>query len=678
MSDLVKVAYGQTGTSKNVNAMGMRDMQARVYEHRNAQFLLVKAPPASGKSRALQFVGIDKVENQGLSKVIVAVPERSIGSSFASTDLRSNGFYSDWTIRDEWNLCSSAGSSGKVSAFQRFLSSDDRYLVCTHATLRFAFEKVGSAAFENVCLAVDEFHHASSEEDSRLGEVVRALLDNKETHIVAMTGSYFRGDSSPILRPEDEARFSRVTYTYYEQLNGYEHLRTLGIGYHFYRGRYTDAINEVLDDSLKTIIHIPSVQSGESTKDKYVEVDRIIDHLGAVERTDPVTGLHHVRTPGGRLLKVADLVTEEGRDTVMAALRTLPGRDDLDIIVALGMAKEGFDWIWCEHALTVGYRGSLTEVIQIIGRVTRDAPGKPHAQFTNLVAEPDASEEKVTVAVNNMLKAIACSLLMEQVLAPAFKFRTRKDDDDIEGHKQPGDDGKDATVTITGFREASTERSRQIIETDLNDLKAAILQDTMIMRAAMSPDEYAPEVINKVYIPKVIEERYPGLTEDELEEIRQHVVVDTVLKKEAMEGGMKETELLGTGGGAQGGDIAGDPDDGGDGRFMRMAKRFINIDDLSIDLIDSINPFQRAYEVLSKSVTAGVLERIHSSIKSTRISMTEEEAVVLYDRIVDFKKHNGALPSMNSVNPMERRMAEAVAWLQNEKLRRKRQTEATV
>ncbi len=76
----------------------------------------------------------------------------------------------------------------------------------------------------------------------------------------------------------------------------------------------------------------------------------------------------------------------------------------------LGMAKEGFDWIWCEHALTVGYRSSLTEIVQIIGRATRDAPGKTRARFTNLIAEPDASEEAVTEAVNDTLKAIAASL----------------------------------------------------------------------------------------------------------------------------------------------------------------------------------------------------------------------------------------------------------------------------
>ena len=72
-------------------------------------------------------------------------------------------------------------------------------------------------------------------------------MANSDAHIVAMTGSYFRGDSVPVLMPEDEARFETVTYTYYEQLNGYQHLKTLDIGYFFYSGSYADEILKVLD-----------------------------------------------------------------------------------------------------------------------------------------------------------------------------------------------------------------------------------------------------------------------------------------------------------------------------------------------------------------------------------------------------------------------------------------------
>lgn len=670
MTDFIKVTYARSGASQSTNAMGMRMMQSRAFDERNSQYLLVKAPPASGKSRALMFIALDKLINQGVRKAIVAVPERSIGGSFKSTPLSKEGFFADWSVDPEWNL-TAAGGQQKTKAFADFMSGNAKVLVCTHATLRFAFEQLGSAAFDGCLLAIDEFHHASADENSRLGELVRSLVSRDKAHIVAMTGSYFRGDAAPVLRPEDEARFNRVTYTYYEQLNGYNDLKTLGIGYHFYRGRYVEAINEVLDPEKKTIVHIPSVRAAEATREgKLVEVDRILDHLGTVLDKDEATGFHLVQQPNGRILKVADLVDDgPGRELVMASLREIKGRDDVDIIIALGMAKEGFDWIWCEHALTVGYRGSLTEIIQIIGRATRDAPGKSHAQFTNLIAQPDATEDRVADAVNNMLKAIACSLLMEQVLAPNFKFKTKDDGDEIDGTTKEVDivyDGHsgETVIAIKGFAEPSTERTRQIIASDLADLTAAIFQDEAVLRASMSPDEYAPEVVSEVFIPRVIQTKYPDLTDQELEEVRQAVVANGVFKS-------PQVEIGGGGGGGPGptGDGPG-PDDKGDMRFIRMAERLVNIDELTIDLIDQINPFQRAYEILSKSVTADVLRTIHGAIAMTKIAMSEEEAVALYPRIKAFNAERGHEPSLGSANPLERRMAEALAWLRDAKRKR--------
>lgn len=650
MADYVTVNYAQTGESQNTNQYGMRAMQARAFDARNSQFMLVKAPPASGKSRALMFIGLDKLENQGVAKVIVAVPERSIGSSFKSTKLTDGGFFRDWLVNPQWNLTDGGGTQ-KTKAFADFMASDDSILVCTHATLRFAFDQLGAAAFANSVIAIDEFHHVSADENNRLGEVVRALMEDGRSHIVAMTGSYFRGDTTPVLRPEDEARFTRVTYTYYEQLNGYRDLKTLGIGYHFYRGRYVEAINEILDSNLKTIVHIPHVRSAESTTDKYTEVDRILDHLGTNLGRDPETGFDRIQRADGHILKVADLVDDgANREKVMMSLRDIKGRDHVDIIIALGMAKEGFDWIWCEHALTVGYRGSLTEVIQIIGRSTRDAPGKIHAQFTNLIAEPDASEDRVTDAVNNMLKAIACSLLMEQVLAPNFKFRTMKDADELDGSRRESDivyTGDDNVIAIRGFSEHSTARTRQILESDLNDLSAAIFQDESVLRAAMNPDEYAPEVVNQVFIPKVIARQYPDLTAEEIETVRQAVVANAVFKSPSVS-----------------------IEQQADTKFVRMAERLINIDEIDIDLIDSINPFQRAYEILSKSVTADVLKTIHGAITSTKVAMSEEEAVSLYPRIKAFVAEKKVEPSLVSPNPLERRMAEALAWIRDAKRRK--------
>ncbi|MFW6310578.1 MAG: DEAD/DEAH box helicase [Prolixibacteraceae bacterium] len=287
-----------------------------------------------------------------------------------------------------------------------------------------------------------------------------------------------------------------MKYNYYEQLNGYTYLKSLGIGYHFYQGRYTEAILEILNTDKKTILHIPNVNSGESTKDKQNEVNFILDAIGDVQKQDSETGVIFIkRHSDGKILKVADLVedNQRERDKIVNYLRNMKNVDDMVLIIALGMAKEGFDWPFCEHALTVGYRGSLTEIIQIIGRATRDSENKTHAQFTNLIAQPDAAEDAVKFSVNNMLKAITASLLMEQVLTPNWNFKTKLSDDD---KAKPGE------VKIKGFKEPSSKRVKDIIESDLNDLKATILQDNEMQKAI--PGNIDPEVINKVLIPKSV------------------------------------------------------------------------------------------------------------------------------------------------------------------------------
>jgi superfamily II DNA or RNA helicase len=218
----VSVSYARNGNSTKSNELGMRAMQERAYEKRGEQYLLIKSPPASGKSRALMFIALDKLHNQGLRQAIVVVPEKSIGASFNDEPLSQFGFWADWTVTPKWNLCNSPGTDGgKVKSVGAFLASGDPVLVCTHATFRFAVEKLGIEAFDDRLIAVDEFHHVSASEDSILGTQLNAFITRDRVHIVAMTGSYFRGDAVPILLPENEARFETVTYTYYEQLNGY-------------------------------------------------------------------------------------------------------------------------------------------------------------------------------------------------------------------------------------------------------------------------------------------------------------------------------------------------------------------------------------------------------------------------------------------------------------------------
>ena len=635
-SNIFEINYNGTGASQSNNALGMREMQERVYAKRTSQHLLIKAPPASGKSRALMFIALDKLHAQGLKKAIIAVPEKSIGKSFRSTKLTDYGFYWDWEVLSQNNLTEQGTSKSKVKQFVGFMHSespDDRVLICTHATLRFAFEQLADSDFNDVLLAIDEFHHVSQDDNSVLGNALRNILANSTAHVVAMTGSYFRGDSVPILAPEDEQKFDKVSYTYYEQLEGYKYLKSFAMGYNFYRGRYTDVLHEVLDTSKKTIIHIPNVNSGESTKDKYDEVDRILDELGQAV-PDPKTGLWLVTEETGRVLKVADLVTEEGREKVQDYLNKMTSLDDLDIIIALGMAKEGFDWPYAEYALTIGYRQSLTEIVQIIGRVTRDSSNKSHAQFTNLISQPDAQDDEVFFAVNNVMKAITASLLMESVLAPNFKFKRK----DREDQKSSG-----AEMFVKGLKEPTTQRTKDIIENDMNDLRASILQEPRIQTAIAAGTD--AEVINKQMIPAIIKQIYPDLSGAEVEEVRQQFISQSVVQSAERKEGVGQTD------------------------FLKMADKFVNIDELSIDLIDQINPFQRAYEVISREIDAPTLRLIQDYMDGQKMEFSEEELLILYPQIKQFLNENGRHPDKSSNDTYEQRLAYALLQLSQMKLK---------
>ena len=672
MTELLTVHYRQTGQSTAQNTMGMREMQARAYAARNAQYLLLKAPPASGKSRALMFLALDKVMKQGLQKAIVAVPEISIGGSFSDTDLSKYGFFADWRVDAAYNLCT-AGNEGKVDKLIEFLDKPKaRFLLCTHATLRFAYERLGNAhKFNGTLIAIDEFHHTSAEEGNKLGTMVDGMMQNSSAHIVAMTGSYFRGDQVPILTPEVEALFTQVTYTYYEQLNGYKHLKSLGLGYHFYQGRYFEAMKEVLDLDKKTIVHIPNVNSAESTGQKYTEVDVILDVIGEVQHKDPQTGIMTLKTSTGRLLKIADLVTDDPmRGNVLAYLRDIKQRDQMDIIIALGMAKEGFDWPWCEHVLTIGYRSSLTEVVQIIGRATRDCEGKLHAQFTNLIAQPDAEDEDVKNSVNNMLKAITLSLLMREVLAPNITFRPRS-------LLRPGETLQPGEIIIDDLEQPVSPRVREILTSGgIEQIVTTLLNTPEVVNPVIAkPDEH--KILTEAALPKIIMQLFPNLPAGDVSLLNDLAQTQLVI---TANGGLV-TELPP---GAQviQGNRQSEEDDGlstssGARAFLRVGEKFINVNSLNIDLIESVNPFQGAYEILSKSVTAPMLKTIQDQVSAQRSSVSEEEAVLLWPRIKDFTLQFGAEPSSNASDAYERRLAEVLAYVRNQKAQRMHAAQAS-
>lgn len=663
----VSARYETTGDSTMPNELGMRPMQERAYNMRGEQYLLIKSPPASGKSRALMFIALDKLANQGMKQAIIVVPEKSIGASFHNEPLSKHGFWADWRVEPRWNLCDAPGNDngGKVNAIGAFLASGDKVLVCTHASFRFAVDKFGVEAFDDRLIAVDEFHHISTNPGNKLGLHLSEFIARGRVHIVAMTGSYFRGDAEAVLSPGDEAKFESVTYTYYEQLNGYEHLKQLDMGYFFYKQSYVDDILKVLNPAEKTIIHIPNVNSRESTKDKIKEVEHIIEALGSWQGVDPETGFQLVKTADGKLLRIADLVDDDPakRERVSVALKD-PGqkhnRGHVDIIIALGMAKEGFDWIWCEHALTVGYRSSLTEIVQIIGRATRDAPGKTRARFSNLIAEPAADGAVVTEAVNDTLKAISASLLMEQVLAPRFEFRPRWPDpspeEDFEygegGHPDgtptPGFDEPDDRVQllIKGLAMPQSQEAKRVCKEDLNELIAAFVQDGPSIERGLFDPELVPEELTQVRLGKIVRDKYPAMTPQDQEAIRQHTIAAFTLLQRAKAA-------------IASGRIADGP---GDTALIDGIRKFtMDVRELDIDLIDRINPFSEAYAILAKTMSEESLKQVAAAIAAKRTSLTPDEAKVIARRAVEFKRDRGRLPSVTAADPWERHLAEGAA-----------------
>lgn len=651
INNLVEVQYAQTGKSSNTDELGMREMQAMVYAQRNRQHLLVKAPPASGKSRAMMFVALDKLANQGVKKVIVAVPQQNIGRSFKDTPLKKFGFFEDWRVAPYWDLCLSAGSeNSKKSIVREFLDHPTATkLVCTHATLLNSLNGIDARKLDNVFFGIDEFHHGSADEDNRLGTLIRRLLNETSAHILAMTGSYFRGDAVPVMRPEDEARFQpTINYNYYQQLNGYKWLKSLGIGYSFFQGNYLTAIPDVLDTTKKTLIHIPHPNSKTGAfMNKHDQVAEIINYIGEVVDREYNHNLYKVKTPDGRILTVGDLVEDkkEQRDALQSYLQRMNSRDSLDILIALGTAKEGFDWEWCEHCITIGIRASLTEVVQIIGRCTRDCEGKTHAQFTNLIPCPDAAQDDVAMAVNDFLKAISASLLMEQVMAPKWNFKTKPDEDEPE---KPEKSNENEHVFEVKGLPALNDKTKAIVENDLDTLVATTLSDKNIREAIIG--EGMAEMITEVYIPKIIRDTYPDLTEEEADAVAQHTILTIATQGEQVT-----------------------VDDTGN-KFIKIANKFVNLNDLDINLIAGINPFQRAYEVVSKSLTPETLRTIQYVIEDKRSEhLTDEEAILLFTKYLPkWREENPGKdkPEITDGDPTARRIAMAIEHLRNLKRRK--------
>ncbi|MDQ3118763.1 MAG: DEAD/DEAH box helicase, partial [Verrucomicrobiota bacterium] len=284
------------------------------------------------------------------------------------------------------------------------------------------------------------------------------------------------------------------------------------------------------------------------------------------------------------------------------------------------------------------------------------------ARFTNLIAEPDATQGVVTEAVNDTLKAIAASLLMEQVLAPRFEFKPKYPNNEATPGFDYGPGGYDPKKTnigvnpttgaiqleIKGLAEPKSPEAERICREDLTELVTAFVQDKQTIERGLFDEELVPEELTQVRMGKIIQEKFPNLEPEDQEAVRQHAIAALNLVQQA-----KKT-LNDTGG-----------EETKNTLLIDGVRKFaLSVTDLDIDLIDRINPFGEAYAILAKAMSAERLKQVMEVIAARRVNLTLEEARELAKRALRFKQEKGRLPSLTAVDPWEKRMAEGIAFLQ--------------
>lgn len=204
-------------------------------------------------------------------------------------------------------------------------------------------------------------------------------------------------------------------------------------------------------------------------------------------------------------------------------------------------------------------------------------------------------------------------------------------------------------IEIKGLAEPKSEEAARICHEDLNEVIATFVQDRATIERGLFDHELVPEELTQVRMGKIIKDRYPELDEEDQEAVRQHAIAALNLTQKA-----KEI--------ASGGPAGASSQEGANTAFVDGVRKFaMDVRDLDIDLIDRINPFGEAYAIIAKTMSEESLKQVAAAIAAKRTVLSPEEARDLAVRAVKFKKERGRLPSIDSQDPWEKRMAEGAA-----------------
>jgi len=436
------------GPTNSDGFSSLRGWQAEAFDElKEASRMILNAPMGSGKSWMMCALAAYKLTQDRSLRCIICVPQMVIAPGFISAKINlPDGTKVVWHIQK--NLCAEGiADGGKVRALIEWLKAEhsdlqDRVVLCSHSTLLRTYRKLQKEGaldlLNRLLLWIDEAHHlmnTSSEdlpliiENNGLGKVIEYLLAQSDRHLLIglTTASFFRGDRLSLLTDEMKQKFKSYLIPYDKYLASMEHLESFSFDFLLCGHNYLTGIELLLKQRKgKDIIYIPHPNSTHS-QGKQREVNSIIDtyrriHGGEKAREDNSLIILGENTEPFKILDLVDNHPQRRsqRKEFIAHSDMKRNRECLDAIIALNMFKEGADWIWADRCIIVGSRSSLVDIVQMMGRVLRDAKEKKHVEVIQLL--PFSLDQSNAALfrdnLNDYLKAIYASLILENILDP--------------------------------------------------------------------------------------------------------------------------------------------------------------------------------------------------------------------------------------------------------------------
>jgi len=465
-------------TQNDYKEFSLRAMQLNILnELKYSPYWIINAPMASGKTLAQCFLAKLKQKINPNLKVVISCPQKSITNGFAK---QVKTIFEQDVLIYSVDLDLSKNNSDKSEELYEFLCSNrqNQVAICCHATLVGTLTKKVSVDDEDeekqpiitdeikdilkdVLIIIDEAHHIYTQKNeildniecNGLGAVVAYALKNKDKNIEIglATATFHRGDRRPILTEEMRKEFKLFKYSY-EQYFIDSGMKSFRYDVKFYDNRdCSNSIKEIFqgdgNEKIKTIVFTPNVNSTASVsrEEDYLQVYRGVsgnNNIDVGNEYNPITTINHIN---GQELKVVNLAKRKDRTAeqkiIERAHENIQNGDDIDCIVSLNMFIEGDSWRWATREIIINFRGSLTVVVQMIGRLFREAPGKTHIDIYQLInySLENLTDEKETTKnkVNNCFKAVFGCMVIENLFKPIkFKEKRKREnngDGNIEG-----------------------------------------------------------------------------------------------------------------------------------------------------------------------------------------------------------------------------------------------------